>query len=308
MRKRERPRGPGGLSIELQDPGRSALTFMWTVYHQTAEGMPDKFKFAADETWSKARAQSQPCTRATLAPQVLEPGRKAKALNARQPAPELDEVEEEEARAIAASSFSLLASAPTETILYGPGTFRGPVRYLAPGTPMQLYAQYEATMGLRQQQPASLRTFYRIFASIFASHLKFREKREHANCTLCEGYKLAIKARLSDPDGRRLALNKYVTHLANVWLDRQASTTSIEMAMSCSTLLASGSNVFLALLAHGKRDTIAWPPDTIESCQAASWPIWPYPLQLGKLMPMGWTRQSSERPRSTPSATHSRRW
>jgi hypothetical protein len=179
---------------------------------------------------------------------VLEPGSKAKDRKAREPNPELDEREEEEARAIAASSFSLLASAPTETVLYGPGTFRGPVRYLGPGTPVQLYAQYEATMGLRHQQPASLRTFYRIFSSIFGSHLKFREKNEHAKCTLCEGYKLAIKARLSNPDGRRVALNQYVTHLANVWLDRQASTTSIEMGMSCSTLLASGRHALLVLL------------------------------------------------------------
>jgi hypothetical protein len=40
--------------MELRDAGRSALTFLWTVYHQTAEGMPDKFKFAADESWSQA--------------------------------------------------------------------------------------------------------------------------------------------------------------------------------------------------------------------------------------------------------------
>ena len=56
MRRRFRPKGPGGLSLELQGPGRSALTFLWTVYHQAAEGMPDKLKFAAEESWSKAGA------------------------------------------------------------------------------------------------------------------------------------------------------------------------------------------------------------------------------------------------------------
>ena len=96
-------------------------------------------------------------------------------------------------------------------------------------------------MADREQKPASQRTFYRIFSSIFHSHLKFREKNEHAKCDWCEGYKKAIKARLSNPNGRRVALEQYITHLANVWLDRQASTTMIEMSMSCSTMLAAGS-------------------------------------------------------------------
>ena len=110
--------------------------------------------------------------------QVLEPGSSSKPSQAKpRQHLELDVREEEEARAIAGSAYSLLATAPTETTLYGPGSFRGPIRYLGPGTPVQLFAQYEQTMITRKQKPASLRTFYRIFSSIFISHLKFREKR-----------------------------------------------------------------------------------------------------------------------------------
>ena len=57
MRKRPRPRGPYGLPLELHGAGRSALTFLWTVYHQTAGGLPDKLKFTAEESWSKAGSQ-----------------------------------------------------------------------------------------------------------------------------------------------------------------------------------------------------------------------------------------------------------
>ena len=72
---------------------------------------------------------------AMLLCQVLEPGKKpSQAKHVR--VEDLDEREEEEAMAIAASAFSLVATAPTDSVLYGPGTFHGPVRYLAPGTPV----------------------------------------------------------------------------------------------------------------------------------------------------------------------------
>lgn len=84
-----------------------------------------------------------------------------------------DDAEEEEERAIASAAFSLCATAPTESTTAGPGTFAGPIRYLGPGNTMELYWEYHAIMKSRSLPWASQRTFYRIFASVFATHLKF---------------------------------------------------------------------------------------------------------------------------------------
>jgi hypothetical protein len=55
MRRLTRPKGPGGLSLGLRHPGQSVLSFLWSVYHSAAEGMPNKMKFAVEDRQTQAQ-------------------------------------------------------------------------------------------------------------------------------------------------------------------------------------------------------------------------------------------------------------
>jgi hypothetical protein len=58
LRKLPKPMGPGGLSQCLRTPGQSALSFLWALYHSSAEGMPNKMKFAfQDNTTQETHTQ-----------------------------------------------------------------------------------------------------------------------------------------------------------------------------------------------------------------------------------------------------------
>ena len=78
-----------------------------------------------------------------------------------------EDAEEEEERAVAAAAFSLVATAPTESVLAGPGTFSGPIRYLAPGTVADIFVEYKALMLQRGLPVASQRTFCRSLRAYF---------------------------------------------------------------------------------------------------------------------------------------------
>ena len=151
-----------------------------------------------------------------------------------------EDVEEQEERAVAAAAFSLVATAPTESVLAGPGTFAGPIRYLAPGTVAELFLEYKALMLQRGSPVASQRTFCRIFRSVFQTHLKFRGKTEHAMCTQCAGYKDRLRCLTNSPTAHKQTLALYMSHLATTWLDRQCHNNSCELSMTCATLLRSG--------------------------------------------------------------------
>lgn len=152
----------------------------------------------------------------------------------------LEDAEEEEERQIASAAFSLTATAPTESTLAGPGSYRGPIRYLGPGTPMELYWEYLAVCQARGTRPASQRTFYRLFGSIFATHLKFRNKSEHATCTICTAYKDRLRSASLAPRARAEVMALYLQHLASNYLDQQCSNNTVELSLTWSTLLMSG--------------------------------------------------------------------
>ncbi len=152
----------------------------------------------------------------------------------------MDDAEEEENRAIAAAAFSLVATAPTESILAGPGTWQGPIRYLGPGCPAQLFWEYRAVMEARDLPVASPETFHRVFAAVFSTHLKFRGKTEHVVCTQCKAFKDRLKFLQHTLQAHQQTLAMYMKHLAQTWLDRQCASNTVELGMSCSALLLSG--------------------------------------------------------------------
>jgi len=153
----------------------------------------------------------------------------------------LAEREEEEARAIAAAAFyNASGTAAPDILTAGPGTLRGPIRYLPPGNVAQLYWQYTEVERSRGLTPASRRTFNRIFKSVGSTHLKFRHKTEHASCTTCEGYKKELKTRNLGTEARQTIMKLYTKHLVDQWLDRQGTSHAMELSVSCSNFLLSG--------------------------------------------------------------------
>jgi hypothetical protein len=113
----------------------SVWRFLWRLYHNVAEGMPDKFDFAS------AEAQ-------TMIVAVAGPRRKQITLQEVHPKDNVSEEEEggrgdDEARAIAGHAMLIESlRSPTEAALVGPGMFTGPLRFLPPSKRVRLYWEY----------------------------------------------------------------------------------------------------------------------------------------------------------------------
>ena len=102
-------------------------TFLWRMYHQVAEGMPDRFPFA------KGDAKS-----ATVAPHAsrIEAIQRTAVLSADVDWSETEPMDESEQqdRAIAAIAASVAATHPADTkAIVGPGVASGTLRFLPPG-------------------------------------------------------------------------------------------------------------------------------------------------------------------------------
>lgn len=70
------------------------------------------------------------------------------------------------------------------------------------------------------EDPAGFTTFMKIFHRVFKSHLKFRDKAEHAQCDVC--YKLRKKiSKARTAEARSVATEMYTKHLLSQWMDRQ---------------------------------------------------------------------------------------
>lgn len=102
----------------------------------------------------------------------------------------------------------------------GPGSFAGPCRFLEHQSPVDLWNQYCVLEEHEGRQPATLPTFMRIYHKIFGTFLKYRDKREHAQCNTCALHRRCIKESNTKAD--RIASTKdYSMHVLHQWMDRQ---------------------------------------------------------------------------------------
>lgn len=102
----------------------------------------------------------------------------------------------------------------------GPGSFAGPRRYLEHAQPIDLFYQYMVAEEADGRTPATLSTFMRVFHKVFKHHIKFRDKKEHAECNICGNFKKKIKEAKTKA-ARADKVSQYSTHLLSQWLDRQ---------------------------------------------------------------------------------------
>ena len=110
-----------------------------------------------------------------------------------------------------------------DAAMTGPGTLRGPRRYLQHDSPVHLFWEYMSwTRRAGDSAVASYSTFLRVFRKVFKSHLQFRGGKgsDHSECNICCGLKQELKLALSYH--KKLAvIEKLTEHLLCQWLDRQ---------------------------------------------------------------------------------------
>lgn len=213
-------------SLRPHPPGpqiSSVWRFLWTLYNNVAEGLPDKFSFATHDVRSGS---------------IIVKTSKAKASDR---VLHLKAEEEEQIRAIAAhSTYIESGRCPSNAVLTGPGIFRGPLRFLHPGKRIHLYWEYQLwadTMGL---SAASFSTFLRAFSECEkAKVLKIRSVGDHAVCSTCAEFKTALRnARF--PADRKDILEQYTGHISGQWLDRQVYENASALSLECRKLLEAG--------------------------------------------------------------------
>lgn len=102
----------------------------------------------------------------------------------------------------------------------GPGSFAGPCRFLEYAQPIDIYYQYSVHEDTQGRKPAAFSTFMRIYHQVFGKYLKFRDKREHAQCNVCASHRRKIK--LAKTKSTRVQFVKeYSMHVLQQWMDRQ---------------------------------------------------------------------------------------
>ena len=108
----------------------------------------------------------------------------------------------------------------SEATAHGPGTFDGPRRYLEWTRPIDLFLQYQQYAESSGQEAAGFQTFLRVMRRLFKTHLKFRDKNEHAQCDICFKLRQRIRRAKTKPE-KTSTTYAYSRHLLSQWLDRQ---------------------------------------------------------------------------------------
>ena len=230
--RKHRPQLPGKQTA-------SVWQFLWRVYHNVAEGMPDKFDFANPDAKTMVLAVMGR-SKASLPPSARD-------------GPDTEEDSSDEnsgekvTRAIAAHAMHLESRRnPADLTALGPGMFQGPLRFLPPGKKIHLYWEYMAWSNHWNKPMASWRTFQRAFGK--CRHcLRFRKIGQHAVCQVCT----TLKARLRTtklPKDRHAVLEEYTEHVLRQWCDRQVYANATSVSLECRRLLQDG--VCFARMAH----------------------------------------------------------
>ena len=102
----------------------------------------------------------------------------------------------------------------------GPGTLKGPRRYVQCAKPSVLYYDYCAWESANGRQPGCFNTFLNVYRKVFKTHLAFRKIGLHSQCTVCTKLKSESKKARS-PEKKSELQQMYASHLLSQWLDRQ---------------------------------------------------------------------------------------
>lgn len=107
-----------------------------------------------------------------------------------------------------------------DTSNVGPGTMKGPRRFMQTATPSQLYSDYRAFSSANGKHPSCYNTFRTCYHKVFKTHLGLRSRGTHAMCNVCSRLKVESKKAKTVERKKEIQL-KYASHLLEQWLDRQ---------------------------------------------------------------------------------------
>ena len=102
----------------------------------------------------------------------------------------------------------------------GPGTIKGPRRFVQTTTATSLYQDYCGYERAAGREASCLNTFLRCFHKVFETHLGFRSKGLHTYCDFCSRMKVETK-KAKTKERRQEVQRLYSNHLVQQWLDRQ---------------------------------------------------------------------------------------
>ncbi len=227
--ERIRDHRPDGRQDRPNVPGKMAASvwkFLWSLYHQVGDAMPDKFDFSRLDCKTKLLA--------------VAPDRTVRATQVSTAVSDLDAEE----RHIAAQAIYIESSrAPHEAALSGPGMPRGPLRFLPPGKRLHYYYEYAWWGKESGETVASFNTFLRAFRQCETDQvLRIRNVGNHPTCDQCAGYKKELHlARW--PRQRQEILEQYAKHVRSQWLDRQAYENACNMSLSLRAALREGNRM-----------------------------------------------------------------
>lgn len=179
------------MKLSLRENKRTRWTgilmYFWVMYHSVAEVLPAKYEMPAFAT--------------TV---------------------DIVEVDQDEVARHLNSFLQRLDSSlyNPDSANIGPGTLKGPRRYVQCAKPAVLYYDYCAWETANGRQPGCFNTFLNVYKKVFKTHLAFRNVGLHSQCTTCT--KLKAEGRKARSKERKSEIQQmYANHLLSQWLDRQ---------------------------------------------------------------------------------------
>ena len=203
---RKHPKHPQ-LGYALRDSTRtkwpSVVMYFWLLYHNVAEVLPERFempKFATGEDFEDDLAHEDP-----------------------------DGAQRHLQSFLLGLDRSLYNP---DTSNMGPGTLKGPRRFVQVSSASQLYWDYSGFEMAAGRTPAGLTAFTTCFKKMFKTHLGMRKRGTHALCNMCS--RLKSEGRKATTQERKAEIQQiYANHLLAQWLDRQYYWQMRALAAAC---------------------------------------------------------------------------
>ena len=218
------------------------------MYHQVAEGLPDKFVFDKVSR-NTATVDIAPVRKRQAQAQVgLTKAESEAEGQCVDTDTDVEDAAEREDRVISGIAMSVAATSAADVkATIGPGVNQGPLRFLPPGRKMHVWWEYRHMQQQAGLPVASFNTFLRAMRQMnMAGLLRVRNVGHHAKCSMCEGYKKDLRQGSLSIQARERILELYTTHIVAQWQDRQIYENMQDLSRTCMLRLQEG-NLWLAL-------------------------------------------------------------
>ena len=259
-RRGERPKGELGEGLQQSKTAFFPLvsTFLWKLWNNSAEGLPEKMHLQHIEsergagkqiTWKINRASnvddSDDDTRCPDLVFCSDSDSDDDDCKDRSMLSLVDEADQQDL--IVHEALLAVIDADNAQSLLQQDWKDLPKRYLPPGQKVVYYWQLVKECTDQGERPPSWTTFKRIWSKHFKHILGFRKSSQHSKCSTCEGLKHELKAKHTLSDRLQVA-GKLSDHLVSQWRDRQVYWRARHLAKLTLTSILRSAIMVLGLL------------------------------------------------------------